>query len=127
MAIAHAAGQLAGIHCHGRVREVLPEMIESGADLLEPIEPPDQGNIGLSELLERADGSICLMGHIQDQELYWASPGFMTERLETIARVVDGRTGYIASPTCTPFDLPCTPVYQRNYMEWLDAAERLFA
>ena len=123
--IAHGAGLYAGIHCHGRVREVFPQMIETGADMLEPIEPPDQGNITLGELLEQARGRICVMGHIQDQELYWAPPGFMTERVEAIARVVDGRTGYIMSPTCTPFDLPCTPDYQRNYLEWMEAAQRL--
>ena len=123
--ITHEAGLYAGIHCHGRVREVFPEMIKTGADLLEPIEPPDQGNIALRELLAQARGRICVMGHIQDQELYWAPPGFMTARVEAIAKVANGRTGYIMSPTCTPFDLPCTPTYQRNYLEWMEAAERL--
>jgi hypothetical protein len=31
----------------------------------------------------------------------------------------------ILSPTCTPFEFPCSDVYRRNYAEWLDAAERL--
>ncbi len=123
--IIHAAGLTAGVHCHGRVRDVFPEILKAGVDLLEPIEPPDQGDIGIAELMERAAGRLCLMGHIQDQELYSAPPGFMTQRVEAIARVVNGRTGYIMSPTCTPFEIPCTPVYQRNYLEWMEAAERL--
>jgi len=125
--LAHDAGMLAGVHCHGRVREVFPEILRTGADLLEPIEPPDQGNITLAELIVRAQGRICLMGHIQDQEFYSAPPGFMTRRVEEIARVVRGRTGYIMSPTCTPFQFPCSEIYRRNYLEWLDAAERLLA
>jgi hypothetical protein len=55
------------------------------------------------------------------------APGFMTRRVEAIARVVNGRTGYIMSPTCTPFQFPCSDTYRRNYEEWLDASERLLA
>ena len=125
IAIIHDAGLLAGIHCHGHVREVFPEMIATGADLLEPIEPPDQGNISLEELMEQAEGRICLMGYIQDQEFYTASPGMMTERVRRIADVVNRRTGYIMSPTCTPFQHPCSETYKRNYLEWLRAGERI--
>jgi len=124
--IVHEAGLLCGIHCHGRVREVFPELLKTGADLLEPIEPPDQGNITLAELMQQAEGRICLMGHIQDQEFYTAPPGRMTRRVEEIARVVNGRTGYIMTPTCTPFERPCSEIYARNYMEWLDAGDRIF-
>lgn len=123
--LAHRAGRLTAIHCHGHVREVFPEIIRTGADLLEPVEPPDQGNISIGELLDQAQGRICLMGHIQDQEFYDAPPGFMTKRVEAISRVVARRSGYIMSPTCTPFQFPCSDTYRRNYLEWLDAAERL--
>lgn len=123
--VIHSAGLTAGVHCHGRVRDVFPEIIKAGVDILEPVEPPDQGDITISELMDQAQGRICLMGHIQDQELYTAPKGFMAKRVEAIARVVNGRTGYIMSPTCTPFDLPCTPVYQRNYLEWMETAEKV--
>jgi hypothetical protein len=125
--LAHDGGMLTALHCHGRVREVFPEILSTGADLLEPIEPPNQGNISIAELMRQARGRICLMGHIQDQEFYTAPPGFMTRRVEEIAKVVRGCTGYIMSPTCTPFQFPCSKIYRRNYLEWLDAAERLLA
>ena len=123
--IIHEGGFFTGIHCHGRVRDVFPEMIRTGADFLEPIEPPDQGDISIEELMEQADGRICLIGHIQDQELHHSPPGAMTKRVEDIARAVAGRTGYIMTPTCTPFQFPATDTYIRNYCEWLDAADRL--
>ena len=123
--IIHDAGFLAGVHCHGRVRHVLPEIVKAGTDALEPIEPPKQGDITLAELMEQAEGKLCLIGYIQDQEFYTAKPGDMAKRVEEIRRVVDGRTGYVMTPTCTPFEHPCSETYQRNYMEWLDAAEAL--
>ncbi|MDO8681861.1 MAG: uroporphyrinogen decarboxylase family protein [Armatimonadota bacterium] len=123
--VAHKAGKLAAIHCHGRVRQVFEQMIETGADMLEPIEPPPQGDISLSELLNQASGAICLMGHVQDQDFYSAPEGYFTTWVKGIAKTVGGRTGYIMSPTCTPFDIPCTDTYKRNYMEWLTAAEAM--
>ena len=123
--VIHEGGLFAGIHCHGRVRDVFPEILKTGTDYLEPIEPPDQGDISLAELLEQADGRLCLIGHIQDQELHYVPPGAMTKRVEDIARVVKGRTGYIMTPTCTPFQHPAKETYVRNYLEWMEAAERL--
>jgi uroporphyrinogen-III decarboxylase len=125
--VIHASGLPAAIHCHGHVREVLPQILETGCDLLEPIEPPAQGNISLEELLEQVEGRMSLMGYIQDQELYTAVPGEMARRVERIARIVGGRSGYIMCPTCTPFDHPCSETYRRNYLEWLEAGERLLA
>ena len=124
--IIHEGGLLCGIHCHGHVRDIFPEMLKTGADLLEPIEPPDQGNIKLAELMPQAEGRISLMGYLQDRDFYTAPQGRMTRKVEEIARVVNGRTGYILSPTGTPFERPCPEIYARNYMEWLDAADRIF-
>jgi len=121
----HEAGMLLCVHCHGRVREVLAEMLKAEVDLLEPIEPPPQGDITLKELLDQGSGRMCLMGYVQDQDFYTAHSGYFTNWVEEIARLVDGGTGYIMTPTCTPFDLPCTDTYKRNYLEWLRAADRL--
>lgn len=123
--VIHEAGLLSAIHCHGRMRDVFAEMIKTGADLLEPIEPEPQGDIGLAELMERAEGRISLMGHVQDQEFYNAGSGSVTAWVEHVARIISGRTGYVMSPTCTPFEFPCGETYRKNYLEWLQAADRL--
>ena len=125
--VLHDAGYLVCIHCHGRVRQVLDEMVRTGTDVLEPIEPPDQGDISLAELLERVGDRLCLMGHIQDQEFHTVPPGTMTQRVEAIAELVNGRTRYIMTPTCTPFQYPAAETFLRNYTEWIHAADRLLA
>ncbi|MHC4913340.1 MAG: uroporphyrinogen decarboxylase family protein, partial [Planctomycetota bacterium] len=38
-------GGFARIHCHGRIRAVLDYIIEMGADAIDPIEPPPQGDV----------------------------------------------------------------------------------
>ena len=37
------------IHCHGRVRDALPKTIERGGDYTEPVEPPPDGDITMSD------------------------------------------------------------------------------
>ncbi len=118
----HQAGHLVSIHCHGNVRMVLDEFLEIGPDVLEPVEPPPQGDIALSEALDWVDGRICLMGYIQDQDLYTAGPGEIASGVRDIKKVVDGRSGYIMTPTCTPFSHPPTDQYVSNYMEFVETA-----
>ena len=124
--IIHAEGHLAMIHCHGRVREVLDSMMDTGVDAIEPIEPPPQGDIGIAELMDRTAGRMAVLGHIQDQEIHYVPPGTMKRHVEDIARTVAGRTGYVMMPTCTPFQHPATPEWLRNYTEWVETAAAVF-
>jgi hypothetical protein len=116
------AGHLCAIHCHGRVRRVLDQFLAIGADALEPMEPPPQGDITLEEALDRVEGRMCLMGYIQDQDLYTAQPGEMREKVRAIRRTVEGRTGYILTSTATPYMHPPPPAFVRNYVEYVEAA-----
>ncbi len=122
----HDAGLLASIHCHGRVRDILPEVIAMEADVLEPLEPPPQGDMALPELLQRVGGRLCLLGYIQDQEFHGAPPGTMRRRVEEIARQVERGVPFVMAPTCTPFAHPASESFRRNYTEWVEAAVEVF-
>ena len=118
----HEAGHLCAIHCHGRVRMVLDQFLEIGIDALEPVEPPPQGDISLSDALDRVAGRMCLVGHIQDQDLYTAQPGEMREKVRAVRRLVKERTGYIMTSTATPYMDPPPAQFVRNYVEYIEAA-----
>jgi hypothetical protein len=117
------AGQLSCIHCHGKVKTVLGKFLDIGIDALEPMEPPPQGDICLADALERVQGRMCLLGYIQDQDLYLAKPGEMREKVRQIRSVVKGRTGYVMTPSATPFMSPPPEAFVRNYVEFLTAAQ----
>lgn len=125
VALFHRHGCRVGIHCHGRIRQVLDEFLEIGIDTLEPIEPPDQGDIKLKELLEKVAGRICLMGYIQDQDFSRAAPGEMRRKVGEIAKIIAPTDRYIMMPTCTPFESPASSRYLAAYAEWIDAAAEL--
>jgi len=115
-------GQRASIHCHGRTAAVFDGVLDIGPDVLEPLEPPPQGDIRLEDALTRADGRLCIMGYIQDQDLYTANPGEMTAKVREIRRTVGGRTGYIMTSSASPFLADPPDRYLANYTELLEAA-----
>lgn len=117
------AGHLSSIHCHGKVKTVFDQFLEIGADVLEPMEPPPQGDIYLEEALDRAEGRICLMGYIQDQDLYTSSKGEMHDKVLSICRKAFGRSGYIMTPTATPYMFPPPKEFVRNYVEFIQTAD----
>jgi len=101
------------------------QLLEIGIDTLEPIEPPNQGDITLRELLKKVAGRICLMGHIQDQDFYRLPPGGMRQKVREIAETVAPTDRYIMTPTCTPFQSPVSAGYAAAYAEWIEAATEL--
>lgn len=119
------AGHLCSIHCHGRVKAVFDQFLEMGTDVLEPMEPPPQGDIYLDEALNRAEGRMCLMGYIQDQDLYTSHPGEMREKVRSICQSVQGRGGYIMTPTATPYMFPPPEDFVRNYIAFIQAGDSL--
>ncbi len=120
----HDAGYPVSLHCHGRVRDILPHAIACGFDVIEPIEPPPQGDIELGELREAAGDQIALMGYVQDQDFYLLTEEEMRDRIRQIIAEIGQDTGYICCPTCTPFQYPPTETYVRNFVAFLDEAER---
>ena len=127
VAMIHDHGFPVSMHCHGRVRDVLEEVLRCGFDVLEPIEPPPQGNIDLAELRQRVGDRLCLMGYMQDQDFYSAEPEDIRRHVAGIVEVVGRGSRFIASPTCTPFQFPPTPRYVQNYVTFLEASAELGA
>jgi len=127
VAMIHARGFAASMHCHGRVRQVLEEVLACKFDVLEPIEPPVQGDISLPELRRRVGERLCLMGHVQDQEFYTAGAERIREHVAHIAGTIGEGTRFVATPTCTPFAFPPPERYVANYVAFLEAAAALGA
>ena len=120
----HDGGYPVSLHCHGRVKDILPHAISCGYDVIEPIEPPPQGDIDLGELREAAGDRIALMGYVQDQDFYLLDEEAMREKIREILALIGEDRGYICCPTCTPFQHPPTETYVKNYVAYLDEAEK---
>ena len=93
---------IACIHCHGRIREVVDDIRSIDPHVLEPIEPPPKGNIRLSDLKERIGDRICLMGYIQYNDLEFDSRRSIREKVRDAVSQGAPGGGYILFPTAEP-------------------------
>lgn len=60
------AGRILSVHCHGKVGTVIDRFVDLGAQLLDPVEPPPQGDIEIGEAKRRAArGPMTLLGNIE--------------------------------------------------------------
>jgi uroporphyrinogen-III decarboxylase len=69
------------VHCHGRIAGVLDRWADLGADLLDPVEPPPQGDIEMGEAKRQVDAQITLMGNIEFRDLEFATPDEIEEKV----------------------------------------------
>jgi uroporphyrinogen-III decarboxylase len=120
---AHEKGNaVVHLHCHGRIRDALPKMIERGADFTEPVEPPPDGDITMAEAKKIASGKITLGGNIECRILCNESE----DHVEKAVRIAfeGGKERFILQPTAGP-----SPVINEqefnNYMRMINVWEEL--
>jgi uroporphyrinogen-III decarboxylase len=80
-------GILVHIHCHGRVQEALKKFIEMGADSVDPVEPPPQGDVTYAEAREIVGEGLTLIGNIECSELQNESPVYIRNRVKEILKL----------------------------------------
>lgn len=65
----HDAGSHIWLHCHGKVAKYIDRFIAMGIDVLNPLEPPKNGDVSLHEVVALHKNSIGLEGNIEIQDL----------------------------------------------------------
>ncbi len=80
------AGQVLWVHCHGKIATVFDRFVAGGVQLLEPVEPPPQGDIELEEAKKRAaaGSSMSLMGNIEVSDLENSPAGLIEVQVRRV-------------------------------------------
>jgi Uroporphyrinogen decarboxylase (URO-D) len=113
----HAHGGYARVHCHGRVKNILHLIAGMGADALDPIEPPPQGDVALREVRERYGRQLVLFGNLEIVDI----ETLPTEQFsEIVKRALDEGTagegrGFVLLPSASPYGRNLSPVTFDNY------------
>ena len=110
-------GGFARIHCHGRIRNVLPFFQQMGASAIDPIEPPPQGNITLAEVRRDYGRDFVLFGNLESSDIENLAP---SEFEKIVARSLrDGTTGpgrgFVLMPSAAPYGRIITLQTMTNY------------
>lgn len=110
------------VHCHGRIRDALPKMIRRGADYTEPVEPPPDGDVTMTEAKEIAAGRITLGGNIESRVLCRESEGTVEDAVR--AAFEGEKERFILRPTEGPSPRLSEKEFG-NHMRLIDVWEQL--
>ena len=112
-----AHGGYARVHCHGRLKSILDLIAGMGADALDPIEPPPQGDMELGAVRQRHGRQLVLFGNLEIADIEMLpTPRFA----EKVKRALDQGTagegrGFVLLPSASPYGRSLSPGTLRNY------------
>jgi uroporphyrinogen-III decarboxylase len=122
-------GGFARVHCHGCIREVLPQIVAMGAVAIDPIEPPPQGDVELAEVREKYGNELVLFGNIEVSDLENLEPSEFQKVVKKTYR--EGTTGagrgFVLMPTACPYGRTITAQTLANYQAMLRMVNHEFA
>lgn len=107
----------ARIHCHGKTKNILDHIAKMGADAIDPIEPPPQGDVELSYVREKYGQDMVLFGNIEITDIENMEP----EKFEDLVKktLEEGTTGagrgFVLMPSASPYGRIITPRVMANY------------
>jgi len=110
------------VHCHGHVRHAIGRCIERGADYTEPVEPPPDGDITMSEAKALAAGRITLGGNVEARVLCNESEDVTEQAVR--AAFEGGKERFVLRPS----EGPSAVIGERecaNWMKMVDVWEEL--
>ena len=121
VALIHQYGGYARIHCHGRIGQVLDMIIETGADAIDPLEPPPDGDITLKEVKERVGDQLILFGNMELKYLETETPQEIDARVCEMMDAAKSGGGFVLMPTAAPINIPLSPRTEANYIAFIEA------
>ena len=119
-------GGYARIHCHGNIRHVLADIVETGCVAIDPIEPPPQGDVELSYVREKYGRYFTLFGNLEASDLENLAPGeFEKKIMKTLNEGTAGiGRGFVLMPSACPYGRKLSPNVMKNYEKMVELAEK---
>ena len=110
-------GGFARIHCHGRIRAILPAIVEMGAAALDPIEPAPQGDVELAEVRRQYGRDLVLMGNLKIRDIETMEPRAFAKVVARSLRDGTGGQGrgFVLMPDASPYGRKLSDRTVENY------------
>lgn len=114
----HRHGGYARLHSHGKVRKVLKSFKEMNIDATDPLEPPPDGDVELSEVREILDDAV-LIGNIEERLF---ETGTKDDLEDAVRKATEGGRGggFVLCPTAMPLTTPLEKKIQENIIHYID-------
>lgn len=121
------SGGFARVHVHGRIRNILDHVVRMGADAIDPIEPPPQGDVELDFVRREYGDRLMLFGNLEIADIENMEPkAFASVVRKTIADGThgDGR-GFVLMPSSAPYGRTISARTMKNYETIVRVIEEL--
>lgn len=119
-------GGFARVHCHGKLSLILEDIAGMGADALDPIEPPPQGDVRLLDVRRRYGAQMTLFGNLESSNIESLRTDQMREKaLRALEEGTAGEgRGFVLMPSACPYGQHVSEQTVANYEAIVGVAER---
>ncbi|MCP4450695.1 MAG: hypothetical protein GY809_04485 [Planctomycetes bacterium] len=119
-------GGFARIHSHGNLSAILGHIAALGADGLDPIEPPPQGDVQLCDVRQQYGRDLVLFGNLEMSDIENLPTAQFREK---VSQALDQGTagegrGFVLMPSACPFGRKLSSLTLKNYEAMLEICER---
>ena len=117
------------VHSHGKVMDFVPSFIQMGVDILNPLEPPKNGDVHFQTLVQRFGNQLGWEGNIEIQELLLSGPERIRALIDECVQYASASGRFILCPSAGYEEYPFpTEQYIENLLLYLtyglEAVER---
>ena len=116
----HNGGGYLWVHSHNKVANFIESFIDMGVDVLNPLEPPKNGDIDLNEIVARYGNRIGWEGNIEIQEILLSSKERLGALIDACVEAGNKSGRFILCPSAGYMEYPFpTEQYIDNLMFYL--------
>ena len=116
----HNGGGYLWVHSHSKVANFIESFIDMGVDVLNPLEPPKNGDIDLGEIVARYGNRIGWEGNIEIQEILLSSKERIASLIDECVEAGSKSGRFILCPSAGYMEYPFpTEQYIDNLMFYL--------
>ncbi len=125
IAAIHAGGGYARIHSHGNLKVILDDIAAMGADGLDPVEPPPQGDVELSYVRRHYGAGMVLFGNLEASDIENLPTALFAEKVKrALAEGTSGSgRGFVLMPSACPLGRQLSPLAMQNYEKIIEIVE----
>jgi hypothetical protein len=121
----HKYGGYARIHSHGNLKAILGDIVATGADGLDPIEPPPQGDVEMCTVREQYGKELVLFGNLEISDIENLPTAQFAEKVK---RALDEGTagsgrGFVLMPSACPYGRELSALTLKNYETIIEIVE----
>ncbi len=120
-------GGYARLHSHGKLKRILPYIAAMEPAGLDPVEPPPQGDMRLSDLRREVGEQMVLFGNIEASEIELLAPPAFEERVrQALAEGTTGSgRGFVLMPSSCPYGRTISPQVMENYQTMIRLVKQM--